>query len=167
MLFIENNKILNIIINMKRIYLILLIGFFTLSIIHAQSPSDDQQAIAMLRKFYISYDSAWVNIENPVTLKTKLLSLQQSHCSTTLQNKINVYYTMYGLDHDLILNDIVTDASTFLNTLNVIKDTTQEYTYKVSFVSNINDPGDSSQRNISLRVSLVKENNLFKINNIE
>lgn len=153
--------------NMRRISLILFVGFFTLNIIHAQSPSDDQQAIAMLRKFYISYDSAWVNIENPVTLKNKLLSLQQSYCSTTLQSKINVYYTMYGLDHDLILNDIVTDTSTFLNTLTVIKDTTQEYTYIVSFISNINDPGDSSQRLISLRVSLVKERNIFKIYGIE
>ena len=154
-------------IDMKGHFVILFFNLFILSMVHAQSTSEDQRAINMLRSFYVSYDSAWVCIENPESLRDRLLYLQQNYCSASLQRVVNGYYTTRGLNHDLFLDDTLTDLKTFVSTLTVIKDTTRANSYIVSFSSNVNDPGDTGQRQIALRVGMVNENNHLKINRVD
>lgn len=135
--------------------------------IHAQSLNDDKQAISMIKECYVSYDSAWACIKDPVLLKSKLQLLQKRYCSAALQRKINGYYATYGLDHDVLMADMISDTSTFQSTLKVIKDTKGVNTYIVSFSADIDEPGVHTKRPISIRVGLIKENNQFKIDSVK
>jgi hypothetical protein len=152
---------------MKKSSISILFILFILSIINAQSPSDDSRAINMLRCFYVSYDSAWISIDNHNALKNQLLFLQQNYCSDSLQGVVNEYYNKFGLDHDLFLDDAMPDMATFVATLTVIKDTTRVNSYIVSFTYNVNNPGETGQRQIALRVGVVNVNNSLKINSVE
>lgn len=150
---------------MRSLCILFLFILTSLNICYAQSTND--QVSISLRNFYKSYDSVWVNVDNPVTLKEKLKQLQQNYCSSSLQKRINDYYAIYGLDHDLILDDALPDTSIFMNTLTITKETTSNNSYIVSFSTIDSDPGSTTQRQIYLRLSMINEDNKLKINNIE
>ncbi|MGC9342619.1 MAG: hypothetical protein ACP5E3_07970 [Bacteroidales bacterium] len=152
---------------MKNILHLFIITILLISNINcAQSQNKNEQVIEMLKEFYTAYNKAWENIDDPLTLKNTLVSLQQKYCSEKLQNKLKDFYKMYGLDHDLLLDDVGTDTITLQKTLSVTKDLEKDNSYVVSYIANIEDPDKTLKKKVTIHLTVVNEKDSFKIDQV-
>lgn len=134
----------------------------------AQSQNEDEKIISMLKEFYIAYNSVW---EDATTYKreefeNKIFSLQQKYCSNKLQSEIRKYYKIYRLEHDLLTNDFGTDKETLKSTLSIVRDSTKENSYVVSYVINIDYPSKPRKEKNVIHLTVIKEEGVYKIDEV-
>ncbi|HLW06199.1 MAG TPA: hypothetical protein VKY45_01445 [Marinilabiliaceae bacterium] len=133
---------------MKRIiyFITTLVFMNNTGCLHSQSK--DEQIISMLKEFYVAYNAVWENATSykPEEFEEKVFSLQRKYCSNKLQNEIKKYYETYKLEHDLLTNDFGgTNSEKLKSTLTIVKDTTKENSYIVSYVVEIKAPSSPSE----------------------
>jgi hypothetical protein len=136
----------------------ILIPFFTVTMVfitsfgQAQNKSSDEQVIKMLTDFYSSYITTFS--EMPSSANTaKQKALKKKYCTATLLKKIE----KDELDYDPFLKAQDSDTE-WLKTLVVRKNPKKPNGYLVSY----RDPNNNTT--ISMNVSVIKENDRFKIN---
>lgn len=135
---------------------------------NAQSQTDDQKKVTLLKEFYVLYNAAWEKLDDPLLLRKRIVDLQQKYCTSSLQKILNNYYKMYSLEHDLIINDISTDSLTLCNTLSVTKDPTDANIFTVSYLAKIEDPDKVYNKRVSIKLEVLRiQENLYKINMIK
>ncbi|MDB4582935.1 hypothetical protein N9164_07280 [Draconibacterium sp.] len=151
---------------MKDLLRFILIGLVTISISCVYPQKNDKQAISMLEEFYTIYNSAWSSNIDSATLLEKLDSLQQEYCTDSLRKKLKNLSNTYGLDHDLLINDYYAD-STSLRTLSIVRDSSKDNCYVVTYIVNIEDPTNNPiEQKVTLYVTVVKEEEGYKIDDV-
>jgi hypothetical protein len=147
---------------MKKAITLFLICIVTINgLAHTKSQGNSSE-IAMLRKFYIEYNTAWANSNGNILIK-KLDSLKSKYCTKNLRKELQAEFKRVGLDHDQLINDDYTDVA-HLNTLNVTKENGKPNGYIVSYTVFTKDASNHPiQENIIVHVTVVKENGSFKI----
>ncbi|HSH50645.1 MAG TPA: hypothetical protein VK982_02880 [Bacteroidales bacterium] len=154
---------------MKRVIYFITILVFMINTGCAQSQNENEQIISMLREFYIAYNNVWANATNytPEEFEDTVFSLQQKYCSERLQGEIKKYYETYKLEHDLLTNDFGgTDPETLKSTLTIIKDTTKENSYVVSYTVKIKAPSTPREEKNVINLTVVKEKGSYKIDQV-
>jgi hypothetical protein len=135
--------------------------------ISAQNTNTEMQIIETLKDFYTKYNAVW-SIKPPLTpdiLERKLDSLNAIYCTSALRKDAKKSIEGdYG--QDLLTNDL---ASVDLNeNLKIEKDSTNENVYVVSFTATNSDAsGNPVKQNVVLHVSVVKEKEGYKINDVK
>ncbi len=152
---------------MRRIiYLITTLALvISTSCMHSQSK--DEQIISMLREFYIAHNIIWETKPplSPKILDNRIDSLQQIYCTSKLRLESKKYLE---LGHDLLTNDFGgTNSEKFKSTLTIVKDTTKENTYIVSYVIEITSPSNSYEKKNIIHLTVIKESNNYKIDKVE
>jgi hypothetical protein len=135
----------------------------------AQSQNENEQIISMLKEFYIAYNSVWENATTykPEEFENKVFLLQQKYCSNKLQSEIEKYYETYKLEHDLLTNDFGgTDSEKLKSTLTIVKDTTKENSYVVSYIIEIKAPSTPREEKNVIHLTVVKEDGSYKIDEV-
>lgn len=131
---------------------------------YSQNVPEDQQAIEMLRQFYIAQSSIKFTPQNI----SKIDSLQKEYCSKKLQEKLRKQFQLTGLDHDLLTNDYGID-SLGIKTLLISKDPKQNNNYIVTYTI-LDDvvPGVSKKEiKVIINVTVQKENGKIKVDAIK
>jgi len=141
---------------------------FTIGCSQVQNNVSENQANSMLFEFYSKYFYLWEN--TPISenlpanvLYGKLDSLMIVYCTPNLRKKANEHLE-FGVD--LLTNNLV---SIDLNeNLKIQKDSTKENEYIVSFIATNSDAADKPvKQNVILHVTVIKEDESFKINSIK
>lgn len=153
---------------MKRITYFITTLVFMINTSCAHSQSKDEQIISMLKEFYIAYNTVWENVTSykPEEFEEKVFSLQRKYCSNKLQSEIKKYYEIYKLDHDLLTNDFGTDEETLKSTLTIVKDTTKENSYVVSYVIHIGYPSTPREEKNVIHLTVINEGGNYKIDEV-
>lgn len=142
---------------------------FVINVSCAQSQNENEQIISMLKKFYITYNSVWENANTytPKEFENKVFSLQQEYCSDKLQREIKKYYETYKLEHDLLTNDFGgTNSEKLKSTLSIVKDTTKENSYIVSYMVEIKAPSTPLDEKNIIHLTVIKEKGNYKIDKV-
>jgi len=152
---------------MKKIFLVFL--FVTSALVsEAQNSPSDEQAMQMLKAFYIAYNTAWATTklktdQDAHTFIKKLDSLQTKYCTTKLKKELKELFKKEGLDHDLLINDEYTDV-THLKTLKIVKDPSKANMYTVSYIDHTLSPAYKPiDKTVTVNVTVAKENGTYKI----
>ena len=135
--------------------------------VHSQSK--DEQIISMLKEFYVAYNTVWENATSykPDEFEEKIFSLQRKYCSNKLQSEIKKYYETYKLEHDLLTNDFGgTDSEKLKSTLTIVKNTTKENSYIVSYVVEIKAPSTPREEKNVIHLTVIYEEGNYKIDEV-
>jgi hypothetical protein len=154
---------------MKRIKYFITILVFMINTGCAHSQSKDEQIISVLKEFYIAYNAIWENATSykPEDFEEKVFSLQQKYCSNKLQSEIKKYYETYKLEHDLLTNDFGgTNSEKLKSTLTIVKDTTKENSYIVSYVIEIKAHSAPREDKNVIHLTVIKEGENYKIDEV-
>ena len=153
---------------MKDILYVFVVGvMFTANISCAQSPNEEKQIISMLKEFYTAHITLWESLRtllSKVEFDNKLDSLQEIYCTKRVRIESKKYHK---LGYDLLSNDFITSIEKLKSTLKIVRDTTKENTYIVSYIAEIRDPSvpPRDHENI-IHLTVVKENDSYKIDEI-
>ena len=152
---------------MKNIlYVFVIAVMFTANISCAQSPNKDKQIISMLKEFYIAHNTVWESMRtlSPDEFNNKLDSLQEIYCTKRVIIESKKYHK---LGFDLLSNNFITSIEKLKSTLKIVRDTTKENTYIVSYIAEIRDPSvpPRDHENI-IHLNVVKENESYKIDKV-
>jgi len=161
--------ILIIKLNMRRISVFVVTLILMFNIGCSNTPSKDEQIITLLRDFYIAYNEVWENAKsyNHEEFKEKVFSLQSKYCSNKLQRKLKQYYESSKFDHDLLTNDFGgTNSEKFKSTLTIVKDTTKEESYIVSYVVKIKAPSTPREEKNVIHLTVINEEGNYKIDEV-
>lgn len=132
---------------------------------NAQSQTDDQKKVSLLKEFYVSYNSAWEKIDDPLVLRKRIVALQQKYCTSSLQKILNNYFKIYSLEHDLIIKDLSSDSLTLSKTFSVKKDPTIANIFTVSYMTKIEDPDRVYYKKVSIKCEVLRiQENIYKVN---
>jgi len=133
--------------------------------LHAQNTGSEKMAIEMLKRFYIEYGTIWTTkYPNSKVFNYKLDSLAKQYCTSIL--RIRAKKALAGdYGQDLLSNDLMSPK---LNeNFQVEKDPKNSNVYIVSFVAtNMNASLKYVKQKVVLHVSVVKENDKYKISNV-
>ena len=146
--------------------LIMLVSMFgIIGCVHSKDDSDIK--IAMLKEFYIAYNTAWESELNAKQLIHKLDSLKQQYCSKSYRSELQEMFDRAGLDHDLLIGDITANMD-YLNDITIIEDDMRENWFVVSYIGYYSDINDKQVKvKVNLRVEIIKEEGRYRINNVE
>ena len=151
------------------LYIFVLAIMFTANISCAQSPKEEKQIISMLREFYTAHTTLWTS---PLALSrfestlsrfkfdNKLDSLQEIYCTKRVRIESKKYRK---LGFDLLSNDFTTSIEKLKSTLKIVRDTTKENTYIVSYIIEIGYPSKPREEEHFIHLVVVKENDSYKI----
>jgi hypothetical protein len=124
------------------------------------------EAIQMLIEFYTVYNKTWKEIESPAKEK-QLDSLRQKYCTKRLREWLKELGKQWGgfeFAHDVLICDFYTDD---LESLKVTKDNDSKNVYWVAYTAMDEIPGGKKfNYNIKIQVSVIKEDGVFKIDDI-
>ena len=151
---------------MKNIlYVFVLAVMFTANISCAQSLNEEKQIISMLREFYTAHTTIWESFLalSPDEFENKLDSLQEIYCTKRVRIESKKYRK---LGHDLLTNDFGTSIEKLKSTLKIVRDTTKENTYIVSYVIEIGYPSKPREEEHFIHLVVIKENDSYKIDEI-
>lgn len=146
-------------------YILVFFSFTTaLECSYSQKPTEEQQAIEMLKQFYIAQSAIKSTPQNI----GKMDSLQKMYCSKKLQKKIKEQFQLTGLDHDLLTNDFGID-SLGIKTISITKDLTQNNNYIVSYTILDDVVPNLSKKEIKviINVTVQKEDGKLKVDDIK
>jgi hypothetical protein len=152
-----------------RILLIILSAVVvTNSCVQAQNSSVNNGAEKMIKEFYTKYCNLWKNTPSSVPaniLHEKIDSLAQNYCTNSIRNEAKSWFED---GHDLFTNDWGIDLES-LKSLSIVKDLTKSNTYSVSYIveSYPVSPDKPVKKQITLQVSVIKENDIYKINEVK
>ena len=154
---------------MKRViyFITTLVFMINTGCVHSQSK--DEQIISMLKEFYIAYNTVWENATSykPEEFEEKVFSLQQKYCSNKLQSEIKKYYETYKLEHDLLTNDFGgTNSEKLKSTLTIVKDTTKENSYIVSYVVEIKAPSTPHEEKNVIHLTVISDGGNYRIDEV-
>ena len=154
---------------MRRIIYLTTTLMLTVSASCVYSQSKDEQIISMLKEFYIAYNTVWENAISykPEEFEEKVFSLQRKYCSNKLQNEIKKYYEIYKLEHDLLTNDFGgTNSEKLKSTLTIVKDTTKESSYVVSYIVEIKAPSTPHEKKNIIHLTVINEEGNYRIDEV-
>lgn len=116
--------------------------------------SDEEKIIKFLKSFYSEYitecDSFSINWSQIEIIKEK-------YCTKSLIKKIKILQEDGMIDYDPFLNAQDCNIN-WLKTLNITKEEKDSCWYNVYYTDNYSD--------IKIKISIIKEGNLYKINDI-
>ena len=117
-----------------------------------------------LIKFYNEYAEVWSLRVTPDVLKLKLDSLYEKYCS----KEYIPILKEHGLEYDLITDDWWLDTQA-AKTLRITKDLSLKDIYIVSYITDVYpiSPIEPVAYQITLRVHVIQENGMYKINNVQ
>ncbi len=155
---------------MKTILLFMISAMLTFigSCGQAQNNTSERQVENMLMDFYSKYFYIWentpINDALPVNVVYgKLDSLMQKFCTSKLRNK--AIKTFQEADADWLTNNLVGSLN---ENLKVEKDSTNENGYIISFIATNSDAsGKPIKQQVTLRVTVVKEGENYKIADVK
>jgi hypothetical protein len=167
MQFTDGNKINQNNNTMKKIVFFLIINTVICfsSCVRAQNTNSEKKIIEMLTKFYTEYNAVWLIKPPPVPdiFNRKLDSLIVKYCTSKLRNKAK---KSLEDGNDLLTNDLP-GINSFEN-LKIEKDSTLENVYVVCYTTaNADASGKLIQHKVVLHVTVVKEKDSYKINEIK
>ncbi len=152
----------------NRCILIIISALLLFNVECTSSQSNDDEAAIMLERFYVEYNNFWSSDIEFSDLEKKLLSLQKQNCTKKLQSKLKEFYQIHGFDHDLMINDLYTDSLTLKKTLVIKKHATEENSYLVSYLAILEEPsGKSIERDVKIIVNVIKEDGVYKIDEVK
>lgn len=144
---------------------------------YAESQNEEEQIKSMIREFYTVHNEI-MSSDLPDKSKTdiaifdslllfyygelfrKLDSLNSIYCTETLRKEAKTFIEGdYG--HDLLTDDRVGIESN--SDIKVVRDSTDKLSYIVSFLAK----DESFQQKVILRVKVVKENEVYKIDSVK
>lgn len=130
----------------------------------SQKPTEEQQAIEMLKQFYIAQSTIKSTPQNI----GKMDSLQKMYCSKKLQKKLKEQFQLTGLDHDLLTNDFGID-SLGLKKLSISKDPKQNNNYIVSYtiLDDVVPNLTKKEIKVIINVTVQKEDGMLKVDDIK
>lgn len=152
----------------EKILIILFIASVTAnSYVNGQNSSLENEAEKMIEEFYIKYCNTWKNMPssaNANVLYEKIDSLMQNYCTKRLQEKSKSWFED---GHDLLTNDWGIDLKS-LNTISVEKDLAKSSSYIVTYFVETYpvSPDKPVKKRITLHVSVIKEEGIYKINEV-
>ena len=127
---------------------------------------DEEQMISMLREFYTAYNVAWTSDINSDILIEKLNSLQQKYCTDSLNNELNIIFQNFGLDHDILINDLYTDIES-LKEMTIKRDVEKENVFIISYPGTIwLSPNKYDRKKVTIHVEVVMKEGQYKINDV-
>lgn len=128
--------------------------------VNAQNNAVNKTELQMLKQFYtlrgiikfIEKDSAKWN------------SIQKTYCTQKLRKEAKEWYDD---GHDLFTNDLGIDNES-LKTLTIIKDSTKQNSYIVSYIVNFHvSPNEWEKKKVILHVVVVKDSDSYKIASVK
>ncbi len=146
-------------------YILIFISFTTaFECSYSQKPTEEQQAIEMLKQFYFAQSAIKSTPQNI----GKIDSLQKMYCSKKLQKKLKEQFQLTGLDHDLLTNDFGID-SLGIKTLSISKDLKHNNNYIVSYTILDDVVPNLSKKEIKviINVTVQKEDGMLKVDDIK
>jgi hypothetical protein len=130
----------------------------TISAVQANLLTEEDAIIQMLIEFYTVYNKTWIEADVSI-LKEQLDSLRRKYCT---QRFIEEMFDEY-LDYDVLMDFGMED----LESLKVTKDNSRENTYWVTYIGVSETPwGEKSYYDIKIHLVVVKENGVFKIDEV-
>ena len=140
---------------------------FSNSCIQAQNTINENGVEIMIKDFYTKYSNIWENTPISVpanVLHEKLDSLAQKYCTKKIRNEAKAWFVN---GQDLFTNDYGMDIES-LKTLIITKDTSKVNCYIVCFTTTNSDAsGKPVKQNVVLHVSVMKEKEEYKINDVK
>mgnify|MGYP001411124475 CR=1 FL=1 len=125
---------------------------------NAQSGTENR-VLSMLKEFYIAYSKVSFRIEDA----QKVDSLQEKYCTEELRKEAKEWY---GDGHDLLTNDWGIEEKD-IKTIEIKKDVSKSDTYIVTYTTFLDNPGNiPPKKDVRLQVTVVKENDGYKINKV-
>jgi hypothetical protein len=115
----------------------------------------EEQAIKMLKNFYVSYITEASSIEKDWQIRID--SIQRIYCSIKLINEVKKRTTSRVLDYDPFLNSNNCNTE-YLKTLSIKKDSIRKDIYYVSYIKPWND-----KEKVTIKLVVVKEEGRYKI----
>lgn len=137
-------------------YAFLLLVIFKSNCVYGQTSSDDKQVLGMLKTFYTEYMTTVSKDDPRVSLK-KTQFLQKKYCTLKLLKRVPALSDQIDADPFLKAQDSSVDC---LKTLTIKKDAKVLNQYIVSYVDVY------SQTKFVIFLTVIKENNIFKISSI-
>ncbi|WP_423129758.1 hypothetical protein [Gaoshiqia sp. Z1-71] len=129
---------------------------FSISGCNAQDNAGDK-CTSMLREFYTNYSKIWAIKPVPLPKDHYIIidSLQEKYCTQKLRKEAKEWFED---GHDFLTNDWGIDVES-LETMTIIKDTTKENTYIVSYIvdSYPVTPDNPVKKQVVLYVTVAKE----------
>lgn len=139
---------------------------FSNSCIQAQNTIDENGVEKMIKDFYTKHSNIWENTPTSVpanVLHEKLDSLAQKYCTKKIRNEAKSWFVN---GQDLFTNDYGMDIES-LKTLRITKDTLKANCYIVRFTTTNSDAsGKPVKQNVTLHISVIKDRDSYKIDEI-
>lgn len=146
---------------------IVCITVFSNSCIQAQNTINENGVEKMIKDFYTKNSKIWENTPTSVpanVLHEKLDSLAQKYCTKKIRNEAKAWFVN---GQDLFTKDYGMDIES-LKTLTITKDTLKANCYIVRYTtSNSDASGKTVKQNVILHISVVKDRDCYKINEIK
>jgi len=152
----------------KILLIILSVAVMANSCVKAQNSSMNNGVEKMIMEFYTKYCNLWNNTPSSVPaniLDEKIDSLAQKYCTNSLRDEAKSWFQD---GHDLFTNDWGIDVES-LKSLSIVKDSTKSNTYTVSYIVETFpiSPDKPVKKRITFQVSVIKENDIYKINEVK
>ena len=141
----------------------ILIGYQSFCV--AQTNSNNEDPVLMLKNFYTAYNTAWIRTKDNMILIKKIDSLERKYCSKGFIIKLKKEFKAGGLDHDLLTNDEGADE-TSLQSLS-IKESAKPNIYIVSYHHDTLTPDNKPiNKLVVFHVRLINEKGNYKIDGV-
>jgi len=144
----------------KILFFLLFISVTTLS--KAQNSLSDTQAIHMLREFYTTYMGDFVNATPSSDVEAQLDLLKKKYCTKNLLNKIPKLTEDSDADPLIKAQDSNEDS---IKNLSFKKNLKKPNSYVVSYY--YIDDSTKEKEITTINVTVVKQNGIFKIDNVQ
>jgi|GEM_PF-614824 len=144
----------------KILFFLLFISVTTLS--KAQNSLSDTQAIHMLREFYTTYMGDFVNATPSSDVEAQLDLLKKKYCTKNLLNKIPKLTEDSDADPLIKAQDSNEDC---VKNLSFKKNLKKPNSYVVSYY--YIDDSTKEKEITTINVTVVKQNGIFKIDNVQ
>ena len=132
----------------------------------AQNNTQDEQAVSMLKEFYIAHSNIWSMFRTDIPLKVvgeKLDSLAEKYCTLQLRIEAKKYLENGGFD---VLTDERGISKESLTSMEITKDITKKNIYIVSYYHMQSSPAKLVKCHVFLYVKVVKEDYVYKIDSV-
>ena len=145
--------------------LIMLVSMFgIIGCVHSKDDSDIK--IAMLKEFYISYNSIWGSDSDFGIIVRELDSMRQKYCTEKFILELNEEVESHGYDHDILTGDLSADEN-YLQDISIVKDSLMKNWYIVSYKATIEANSKPEKIEVKLQVEVIKEDDKYKINDVK
>lgn len=141
--------------------------FCSSSCIQSQNTHYEDEEVKMIKRFYTEFCNVWNNTPSSVPanlLNEKIDSLAQGYCTLQIRNKAKEW-AEYGQDKYTNDYGIVSES---LKKLMITKDSTKVNSYIVYYTTTNSDAsGRPVKQEVILHISVIKENDSYKIDDVK